>query len=464
MKDTGIMHIAKKIGKFIDYWYLGVMFLLAPVVIYLNWHAQGMAGLLPNYQQFKTIIQSGFKHTDLITFPMWGYGWFMLITESKLGLLTIQMGLAFTVLYFFIKFLEQEALFSPIFLRVLKISMILSFPWYAFHALRWPYSIAASLFLISLVFFYKAVTHVQNGWFYILLSALSFGLLLNFRSDYLLMPLGFVFLALIFFTTKKTVLQMFVWCLAVYTCLLPWAMYTKKACGYYQLASTNGGHVMFIGLGHNPGNRWGITPDDSDSLMHTLVDEHMQQHNALTCTYEADQFLKQTFFSYITTHPKEYLKKIGYVFCELVLGGCYPGEFFMNEHGEMPLLENTRIRLLLIEIIKNPTFVITCPLDTMRILFTAFSCGVSTLVILFSYLFMPLIVWDVVFRKRSFFMLLVLAVIAYQTLINCFCFHMPSYLGNLYVLYLLQALYGFVLVYEYTGACYRALCRFYKQQ
>lgn len=448
------MTIAERIGTFIDRWYLGVMALVAPVIISLNWYALGMAGLLSGYRHYKEIISQGFEHADLITFPIWGYGWLMLVAESKWGLIVIQFLLAFLAFYYFVRFLEQEKFFPTGVIRVLKICMVMSLPWYAFHALRWPYSIAASLFLVSIVLFCKAVTYSENSWVRLMSSALCFGLLLNFRSDYWLMPLGFAFLSIIFFKTKRSVIQAGVWLFSIYTCLIPWAFYTKKACGHYLVTSTNSGHVMFIGLGNDLNNRWGIEPTDGDPLMHRIVDEYFKKYKHSTLDYEADQFLKTTFFSYIREYPWDYAKKCAYAFYQLMTGGFYPGEFFMRVTGPLDIVKGTCVRYVLLKAVCAPKFFYDNFSSMGRLIMHTISWFMGQYILLLSYILLPLTVYYTFFRMRSFFMLLVLAAMAYQTLLNSLCFHMSGYMSNLYILYLLNMLYGVSLAYEFTSDWY----------
>src|SRR5438046_1388875 len=68
------------------------------LVLWLNFYARGMRDLLPNYQDFKRIILAGFDPAAALrgvpTFPMWGYGWVLLVTENHLAILLAQIGLA----------------------------------------------------------------------------------------------------------------------------------------------------------------------------------------------------------------------------------------------------------------------------------------------------------------------------------------------------------------------------------
>ena len=88
---------SRHFNKFIDKYYYLFMILLAPLFIWLNYYARNMHGILRYYEDFKRIILHGFDPNAALhgvpTFPMWGYGWILLITENQLLLLIIQNAL-----------------------------------------------------------------------------------------------------------------------------------------------------------------------------------------------------------------------------------------------------------------------------------------------------------------------------------------------------------------------------------
>ncbi len=88
----------KSIIQSFDRFYYLLMVAIAPAIIWLNFHGQGMQGIIGNYLDFKRIILSGFNPAAgiyaLPTFPMWGYGWLFLVTENKTMILVFQNALA----------------------------------------------------------------------------------------------------------------------------------------------------------------------------------------------------------------------------------------------------------------------------------------------------------------------------------------------------------------------------------
>jgi hypothetical protein len=176
--------------------YIPLMALMALMVLFLNFHGQGMSGILPHYRDFKTIILSGFDATAVPgatpTFPMWGYGWIFLLTESKIVILIFQNILSIFSIWFCFRLIEENKYLPSDVMTLAKLMMVIAVPWYAFHSLLWPYSISNSLIILALVLFVKAISSEQKALYPLLISGLLFGLALNFRSDYYLFPIGLI--------------------------------------------------------------------------------------------------------------------------------------------------------------------------------------------------------------------------------------------------------------------------------
>jgi hypothetical protein len=141
---------------------------------------------------------------------------------------------------------------------------------------------------------------------------------LNFRSDFFLFPVGLVVIMWLLFPTKKSLKSLLGWIAIVYLALLPWGMYAKHVTGHFLLSSTNGGHVLFIGLGQLPDNRWGITYSDGDPRMYDVVRWEVGQEAAETnygsTLYESDAALKREFWRLVAEDPSEYWRKLKWAF------------------------------------------------------------------------------------------------------------------------------------------------------
>ena len=433
--------------------------MFASFVMIFNWHAQGMQGIIPHYVDFKHIILSGFDpsvgSTGTPTFPMWGYGWLFLITENKLVILIFQNGLAIFAAWLFIRYLEQNNILKTEAIRILKLLLVVSLPWYAFNSLMWPYSVAASLFAISFIFLVDFFSLENNKMGKLVISGVLFGLILNFRSDYYLMPIGLAVIVIICTRFEISAIKgSLVWLLSIYFMLLPWALYSKRATGHYLLTSTNGGHVMFIGLGNLPDNKWGIEPHDGDPVMHGLIDGKFGRGHS-TMVYDSDQFLRHKFREMVREDPGEYLRKAIYSFRSMITHGVYPGEFFESPecHPDCweEMTKGKRIPTLVLEFLTEPTKYLVE--NSFRDLFIAVVQVSSILfgvaVVFFSFLLFPLTAW-VSFRRKNLFFILLLSCIAYQGALNVFAYDMASYTANMYFFHLINLSFGLALLNEYV--------------
>jgi len=449
----------KRIIVFFDKYYFLLMFPMAASVMKFNWHAMGMQGIIPHYVDFKRIILSGFDpsvgSTGTPTFPMWGYGWLFLITENKFLILIFQNTLAIFAAWLFIRYLEQNNILKSKIIRILKLLLVVSLPWYAFNSLMWPYSVATSLFLISFILLIDYFSSENQKITKLILSGALFGVMLNFRSDYYLMPIGLAIIIVLFrrfdFLAIKNVS---VWLLSIYFLLLPWSLYTHRATGHYLLTSTNSGHVFFIGLGNLPGNKWGIEPHDGDPLMHSLVDEEFGKgHSSLV--YDSDQFLKQKFREMVREDPWEYARKIIYSLRNMSSHGAYAGEFFESPQCHPNCWQNLtrgkRIPTLVLEFLTEPTNYLAesnlCDMFIAVLQVSSVLFGVA--VVFFSFLLFPLTAL-VTFRRKNLFFILFLSCIAYQGAINVFAYDMASYTANMYFFHLINLSFGLALLNEYV--------------
>ena len=308
----------KKITTFVlhDIYFYGSLFLVMLGSSILNYNADDMSGILHYYKDYANFILSGFDfnfefstHTN--TFPMWGYGFMLAITQNKFIIVIFQQIFTFLVIIFTdysirkLDFsLESQALF--------RLTCLFSIHWFMFHTVLWPYSIGANLLLLSLLLM---VFYFKNKKLYLLFfSAILLGLMLNFRSDYYFFTFVIFSIFLILKFTKKIELNishLVLWTVFVLLMLLPWGLYTYKRTGHYLHTSTNGGHALFLSLGILPNNKWKITFLDSDPVMQNILKEELGLA-APQWSHREDVLLRKKWVTFIKEHPIEYLKKCLY--------------------------------------------------------------------------------------------------------------------------------------------------------
>jgi hypothetical protein len=429
-----------RVAPWFDRWWPVVTAAVFPFVIALNYDALGMQGLYGRYVCFKEIILGGFDvavsdRCPGPTFPMWGYGWLLLITESKLALLVLQNVVAIAAVWYFVRALERYAVLNEPALRLLKFLIVVSLPWYAFNSLRWPYSIAVSLVLTSLALLIRGVERGDATWPFALAGA-AFGVALNFRSDYYLFPMVVAVAVLVFARARwgQRLRWAGAWLGAAYVLLAPWAIYTHHATGHYLLTSTNGGHVLYISLGNLPGNRWGITPSDHDPRMGDEIEARFGHRNTLI--YESDVYLRSRWRELVAEQPREFARKLVHNTISVAWNGVYAGEYLEERHCQPHCMERYGQRGFGRRTIGVLTDGALSPEERARFAMSTATGAQARLVPLIAVLLLPFFLTSALLR-RQFALVLTGLLFAFQTAMNIVTYAMSSYMTNVYVVMLL---------------------------
>ncbi len=409
----------------------------------LNYHADLMKGILPNYIDYASFFSSLFDlNTKFIsnsyTFPMWGYGLVIAVTKSKLIIILFQqlltLGTIFSIDFFARKY---NWIKSIVFFRFL---LLISFNWFFFHSSLYPYSISANLLILSV--FLLLIFLQTKKVIALLTSGILFGILLNFRSDFYYYFI-FVFIILIILKLCKKIIVDFkwliVWLLLINLFLVPWGIYTFKRTGHYIQTSTNAGHVFFISLGQLPNNCWGITPKDGDPLMKELLQKKFGA-NANSLNYESDKFLLKQWKNNVRNHPFEYAKKCLYNIFMILKSPFYCGNVIYNFYS------SEEISAIKTEINKSETFI-------SRIKTKLAKYGGYLFIQLFFNLlgqivFFMFIIYFIKYffaQWRNFFSdpfgIILISLILYQLSLCVFTFFMTIYLSNVYLIFIFLIVY-----------------------
>jgi hypothetical protein len=392
-----------------------------------------MGGLLPYYMDYAEVIRGGFDpslaSTGRPTFPMWGYGWIFLLTTNKLSICLIQAFLAALAIHTMLDYLQKKDFFGSNAIGILKVLILMSFSWIAIQFGLSPYSFAISLQIISLVYLFKGLE--SDCWrrtlLYISISALCFGLLLNFRSDYLYFTSMIVPISFWSCGWRKGLVASSVWIFIVYALLLPWALYTQKIVVEPLLKSTKSGHVFYIGLGNLPGNKWGITSEDSDPKMsEELIGALGEKGNSLT--YEGDKWIKKRFVELIVADPLEYTKKVVYAASKTLVSGIYVPEFHNLRSNCIGDCKGEFIS----DVINSPISALFESREKFFIYALSYlSIFTGIIFLLISYLVLPFVLIDSV-HKKNIFLVTCCLMLLYQLAINAFAFQMKLYSTNIY--------------------------------
>lgn len=317
---------------------------------FLNYTSTTQVFILSYYEEFAKLIKAGIYHSEFYktagSFPMWGYGFVFALTHNKVIILVIQQLMNLLVIYSFDSCLLKNYGPGKIH-QFYRLLLLFSFPLFFFHAILWPYSFSSSFLLLGVFFLIKFLDQIDTDGkgvlINLILSGVCLGISLNFRSDYLLcIIIIFLVLMITFLYQRKRnylqhVLAINLWMFIILLILLPWALYTKKVTDHYLVNSTNAGHVLYIGLGQLPDNKWKIRPYDDDSSMRHVIESKLHPAVYSTTTYQADSLLKKEWVNKITTDPGEYVKKCVYSFLSVFVQPFAEGDGFKKSLSEEDL-------------------------------------------------------------------------------------------------------------------------------
>ena len=138
------------------------------------------------------------------------------------------------------------------------------------------------------------------------LAGTSLGVASYFRPEYILLP---AVLLVCYWTASKCVFRAVGNTLAttavMLTVLLPAAIWMKRATGEFRFTSTTSGGGLYVCLGEDPGNPWGIVCNDG-----WIHDDARKNGFKSAWSVEADRFYAAKFREYVKTYPVRYLKTV----------------------------------------------------------------------------------------------------------------------------------------------------------
>lgn len=438
----------------------------ALLITYLNWNNKTMLGLVDYYNEFANLISSNFnlnkEEITTSTFPMWGYGFILNLSNSKLFIVGMQLILFFLFLAF--------SLSSKI-RKLFKINnsplptILLFLPSYiAIFSTMTPNSLAIFFMTFSIIFFALGFDNLikdqqlktknlffRRSFLIIILSGLFAGITMNFRSDYTLFFLSMPIFSIIIFLKwinskylikhffKKILAMVIAFYFSIFTIMTPWMNYTSKYFNKRLITSSNTGHVFFIGLGQLPNNKWNITTSDNDHVKSLIL-----KNNGIdgSLTIEGDTFLKKEYLKLILKSPFEYFKKVCLSFVRVAFGGIYIPEFFEISSCDMP--NKTSCRDLAKTIAKGKIqnlFKLNLNYF-LRISLTTVSFLASAAIVLTGFVLLPKFIYEA-WIYRSLVLIFPALAIIYQALIGVFAFHMPLYMTNVYLFFVIVISFSF---------------------
>jgi hypothetical protein len=325
---------------------LALMLAMSVAIGVLNFHARHEFHTIEKHLVFRERILHRFAVTDVVpsypippTFPMWGYGWVLLLTTNKSLLIALQMAVAVSAAWYLLRVIDDTGLLGAPARMILRLLIVCCTPWYAYHSIDWSQSLATSCLIFSVALLIVAVHSTSRRVRALALSAICLGLNLNFASDLYLLPIPMAFAYWwCAGSSRAAAAQALAWLSCVVLTLVPWMIYSWRATGTPLVKSTNQGHVLLLGLGQDPAGRFGFTYSDGDPRMYAILREQLGEPFArrfyASCSYEADQVLRPAFVSAVLSRPWDYLDLVQFKLRRIVTGevGTYSGEIDHDEN------------------------------------------------------------------------------------------------------------------------------------
>ena len=371
---------------------------------------------------------------------MWGYGIIHFMGLSKITVLMLQQALTIYALLRLDRLLVRYNIISNI--QYFRLIILLSSTWFLLHTQMWPRSITANLFLIGITFYIEFI--ISKKEIYLFYASIIFGIMHNFRPDYFYLSF-ILYFYLIFLSFKEVTWKKVFFPLVQYIFLIPWMFFTYHQTGKFIPTSTNAGHVLFIGLGQLPGNKWGITPVDEDPVKKKVLSDEFGPVFK-SDDYEEDIFLKSKFIEYVKKDPLEYLKKLIFSLRLMILDPFYVGNVGSFQKNEISNIKEIRELESLIyrfefkdsySLITNTKWVFSKK-EIFQLLITIYTkiFGIIVFVIFWFVALLSLIKYKFKSPPNPINIFLTL-ILGYQISISVFAFHMPVYNSVSYILYVL---------------------------
>ena len=147
-----------------DYLFFTIWLIICVASVLFNFRGETQTGLIPSYIGYAKFIKSGFDFSvepGLFSFPIWGYGFIIAITKSKVALIILQQLFACGAIIF-VDYVLRKLGWSKTSQIIFRISMLTGLPWFFFHTVIWPYSWGASLLMFGI---FALLLYLKKGSF-----------------------------------------------------------------------------------------------------------------------------------------------------------------------------------------------------------------------------------------------------------------------------------------------------------
>ena len=198
---------------------------------------------------------------EVVTWPAWGYAWVVALLPSFGWIIALQASLGVLALGAFAARMRTAI---PARGTLIAVLCVFALPWHDLQVTLYPSAPAASFALLALLSLERAL--VKGSFRWALAAGILLGLAQNFRTENVLLP---TFLGIALYVLRRFVdiqipnlKPMWIFIATAFVMQIPWAQFYHEHAGRYSLTESNFGHVVYVSLGSNLHNPWGIEAND----------------------------------------------------------------------------------------------------------------------------------------------------------------------------------------------------------
>jgi 4-amino-4-deoxy-L-arabinose transferase-like glycosyltransferase len=247
--------------------------------------------------QIATWLRGG-PMPEVVTWPAWGYAWVVAWLPSFGWVIALQAALAALALGTLAARMRRAIPSQGTLIAVL---CVFALPWHDLEVTLYPSAPASSLALLALLSLERTLARGSFRW--ALVAGILLGLAQNFRTEIVLLPtfLGIVLYALSRFVDLKipTLRPMWIFIATAFLMQIPWAQFYHEHAGRYSLTESNFGHVLYVSLGSNLHNPWGI--EANDQAAYKAVKDAGYSFSSLS--EQGNKFLLSVALQKVKEHP-----------------------------------------------------------------------------------------------------------------------------------------------------------------
>jgi len=327
-----------------------------------------------------------------------------------------------------------------------RVLCVFALPWHDLEVTLYPSAPAASLALLALLSLERALAKGSFRW--ALAAGILIGLAQNFRTENVLLPafLGVVLYVLSRFVNLQipTLKPMWLFIATALLMQMPWAQFYHEHAGRYSLTESNFGHVVYVSLGSNLHNPWGI--EANDQAAYKAVKD--AGHSFSSLSEEGNKFLLRLAAEKVKEHPSGLVGRTLQQFRNTLLAPFNWGEPGLGPAGTLHLdvlrqelksrlgvgvnvlkLRDFRNRGLIEPAEKDPAAILALIYQTVM-------TGIGGLVLAFGIMGIILVLLRPEVRPATPLLWILGATATYKLLQNALLFYQINYLNGVFPLFI----------------------------